>query len=116
MKTLRQLLGQKGEADALVYLQGEGLQALVSNYRTRAGEVDHIMLDGPTLVFVEVRQRGDGAWVSAAASVTPAKQQRLRRAARHFLLTHKQHAHRTMRFDVVAIDRGELRWLRAAFN
>ena len=115
MKTLRQLIGRLGEDQALDYLLKQGLSLVVSNYSTRGGEVDHIMLHDGSLVFVEVRKRGHGARVDAASSVTPAKQQRIRRAAKHFLLTERHHAHRTVRFDVVAIDNEQLNWIAGAF-
>ena len=53
--------GQQAEALALSWLQQRGLVCVARNYRCRMGEIDLIMHDGTTLVFVEVRQRGDAA-------------------------------------------------------
>jgi putative endonuclease len=61
-------------------------------------------------VFVEVRQRADARHGGAAASITPAKQRRLVLAAQVYLLRLK-HTPRC-RFDVVAIDAGQLTWLK----
>ena len=63
----RKSAGDDGESRALAHLQREGLSLVQRNYRVargphaRAGEVDLILRerDG-TLVFVEVRVRGDG--------------------------------------------------------
>jgi putative endonuclease len=91
------------------------------NYRVargphaRGGELDLILRerDG-TLVFVEVRARADPRHGGAAASVGAAKRASLVLAARHFLLRFS--APPPCRFDVVAIDGGELQWFRGAFD
>ena len=49
--------GQQAETLALSWLQQRGLVCVTRNYRCRMGEIDLIMHDGTTLVFVEVRQR-----------------------------------------------------------
>jgi putative endonuclease len=113
--------GNTGEALALRHLQRQGLRLIVRNYRVArgprapAGEVDLVMQDTDgTLVFVEVRSRSSASRGGAAASVGWVKQQRLQRAAQHFL----QRLARVppCRFDVVAIDGDTVQWLRAAFD
>ena len=113
--------GDEGEDKALVYLQGQGLTLVERNYRVargpsaRGAEIDLIMRDPDgTLVFVEVRQRKSTDQGGAAASVGRTKQQRCIRAAQHYLLGLKVWP--PCRFDVVAIDAGELQWLPAAFD
>lgn len=118
---MRGRIGEAGEQRALDYLVGQGLTVVARNYRVafgpsaRAGEIDLILRepDG-TLVFVEVRSRADARHGGAAASVSPAKQRSLVRAARHFLLSWPVLP--PCRFDVVAIDGEDLEWLRAAFD
>ncbi len=91
------------------------------NYRlaggphARGAEVDLILRerDG-TLVFVEVRARAGAGHGGALASVGAAKQQRIVRAARHYLL--RLPALPPCRFDVVAIDGEHLVWIKAAFD
>lgn len=81
------------------------------------------MLDGETLVFVEVRYRArEDSHGSAEASVNSAKRRRIVHAARWYLLRHPQHAHRPARFDVLCLA-GPLplaalfpRWHRNAFE
>jgi putative endonuclease len=114
-------LGDDAEARALAYLQGQGLVLVQRNYRlahgphARGAEVDLILRehDG-TLVFVEVRSRSSTRFGGALASVTLAKQRRIVRAARHFLL--QQPVPPPCRFDVVAIEGAELNWLQGAFD
>ncbi len=81
----------------------------------RAGEVDLILRDRDgTLVFVEVRVRGDLAHGGAAASVSAHKQRRITYAAQHYLL--RLASLPPCRFDVVAIDGDRVQWLKAAFE
>jgi putative endonuclease len=113
--------GRRAEDLARRHLEAQGLELLLTNYRCRAGEVDLVMLDGTTLVLVEVRSRTTSTHGDAASTVGARKQQRLVRAARHLLLTHPQYRRLAARFDVVAIDPGPdgspgLRWIRDAFR
>ncbi|GCL66235.1 YraN family protein [Pseudaquabacterium pictum] len=113
--------GDAAEDRALAHLQQQGLQLVQRNYRLaggprqRAGEVDLILRapDG-TLVFVEVRARAGGSHGGAAASVTGLKQQRIVRAAQHYLMGLAVLP--PCRFDVVAIDGEQLQWLPGAFE
>jgi putative endonuclease len=108
-------IGQSAEAVAQSYLQGQGLRPVARNWRCRFGEIDLIMQDGETLVFVEVRLRNRSDFGGALASVTPAKQHRLLAAARLYL--GQMTTLPPCRFDVVAIDaRQQPVWLRNAFD
>lgn len=110
--------GDAAEVQALQHLQRAGLRLLERNYRTPGrggGEIDLILRDGDgTLVFVEVRRRASARQGGAAASVSAAKQRRIIFAARHYLL--RWGAPPPCRFDVVALEAGELQWLKAAFD
>jgi putative endonuclease len=106
--------GKSWEEAAQAYLERHGLVLVESNFRCKLGEIDLIMRDGATLVFVEVRQRAAGGQVKAAASITPAKIRRLVRAAQVYL----QRLQRLppCRFDVVAIDGRSFEWIRNAIE
>lgn len=108
--TSHQRAGQSGEDDALDHLVLHGLSLVERNFRCKGGEIDLIMRDGDGLVFVEVRRRASRSHGGAAASVTPAKQKRMIRAAQFYLLRYRRLPR--CRFDVVAIDGQELSWLR----
>ena len=116
----RHQAGAAAESTAARYLASQGLTLLDANVRYRDGELDLVMRDGGTLVFVEVRYRANHAFGGAAASVTPSKQRRLIRAATRYLAAHPQLAILPCRFDVVGLDGGPdaptLTWLRAAFD
>lgn len=113
-ETARQITGAAAEAQALSYLQEQGLVLVQQNFRCKTGEIDLIMREGQNLVFVEVRARADNRYGGAAASVTPAKQRRLIRAAQFYL--QRLPTLPACRFDVVAIDAGKLNWLKNAIE
>lgn len=108
--------GRSAEDRAAAYLEAQGLVCVSRNYRCRFGEIDLVMREGRTLVFVEVRARRSPAFGGAAASITTAKQRRVQAAARHYLAGLARLP--ACRFDAVLIDGepGELRWLRGAFD
>ncbi|WP_430387771.1 YraN family protein [Dyella sp. 20L07] len=101
-------------------LQRAGLKLLARNYTTRYGELDLVMLDHDTVVFVEVRHRLTSRHGDAAASVNFAKQTKLIQTAELWLAAHRQHAKRPCRFDVVSYDgpadRATMNWWRNAFE
>ena len=110
----KQRAGLRGEDAALAHLAMHGLTLVERNFRCKGGEIDLIMRERGTLVFVEVRQRADARHGGAAASITPAKQRRLVLAAQLYLLRLKTLP--PCRFDVIAIDGGALSWLRNAIE
>lgn len=111
------MTGAEAEARALRILQQRGLKLVARNARYRGGELDLVMLDGEALIVVEVRLRTHPHFGSAAESVDRRKQQRIILAAQLFLAAHAEHAHRALRFDVVAFDgAGQADWIKAAFD
>lgn len=119
MQNTRQL-GGRWEQVAESFLHKKGLKTISRNFNGRLGEIDLVMLDGNTLVFTEVRYRGNNSHGGAGASVTPLKQRRITWAAKRFLQGEKRHARRPCRFDVVTVGRNEgrtlLNWIRGAFE
>lgn len=114
-----QQIGRQMEWRAWCHLQAHGHRLLCRNYYCRLGEIDLITVSGSLLVFVEVRWRRHPYFGGALASVTAAKQRRLRRCANHFLLTHPNWSSRVTRFDVMAFcgdpDQPRLDWILGAF-
>ena len=90
------------------------------NYRCRRGEIDLVMRDARTLVFVEVRRRRSHWFGGGLESVDLRKQTRLAAAAEHYLAAHRVGDECPCRFDVVAIDgpprRTTIEWVRDAFG
>lgn len=109
-RTSRRRAGDEGELQALHYLEQAGLCLIQKNFLCKGGEIDLIMRDGDSMVFIEVRTRTSMQFGGALASVTPAKQKKMWHAAQVFLL--QQSGQPACRFDVVAIDAGKIHWLQ----
>lgn len=90
------------------------------NYRCRRGEIDLVMRDTDTLVFVEVRRRTNRTFGGGLESIDARKRARLVAAADHYLTTKRIGVEPPCRFDVVAIDgpypRIRIEWVRDAFD
>ncbi len=107
--------GQDAEDQAAIFLSQQKLKLITRNYRCRFGEIDLIMQDGDTLVFVEVRMRNSNYYGGAAASITINKQARLIQTAKHYIS--RQNHDVPCRFDAVLISGNrEIEWIRSAFD
>ncbi|WP_394780173.1 YraN family protein [Undibacterium sp.] len=109
-RTSRQQTGDDGEQRALQHLQQAGLVLVERNFLCKGGELDLVMQDRGSLVFVEVRSRASSQFGGALASVTPAKQRRMVVAAQVFLQRYSRVP--ACRFDLICIQDGELEWLQ----
>ena len=107
--------GTEAELEARKHLEQQGLTFVTANYHCRRGEIDLVMREGDTLVFIEVRQRSNPRFGGAAASVDFRKQHKLILTAEHYL---QHHAHDgPVRLDVVAMAQGNaIDWIRNAFQ
>ncbi|MGU0055689.1 YraN family protein [Enterobacter hormaechei] len=113
----RKQTGDAWELKARRWLEGKGLRFVAANVRGRGGEIDLIMKDGQTIVFVEVRYRQSSRFGGAAASVTLAKQQKLLQTAHLWLARHNGSFDTVdCRFDVVAFTGNAIDWLKNAFG
>jgi putative endonuclease len=112
--------GRDAESLACHYLETQGLSLIERNYRRRPGEIDLIMDDAGSLVFVEVRFRRQTRFGSGAESVDRRKQAKIVACAQGYLQTHPGMAARPCRFDVVSIsgDVGDpsVEWIQDAFS
>lgn len=83
-------------------------------YRAEDGEIDLVMQDGETIVFVEVKARPQSRAGQGMLAVTPAKQRRI--ATRRCTTCWKTTAWCSpQRFDVVEITRDGLIHVKNAF-
>lgn len=101
---LRQHLGRIGEDLALAHFERLGYELVARNHRTRYGEIDLVVFDGETLVFVEVKTRratsaGRGPW----ESLHDRKQRQVRRMAAAFLAERGRPYAPALRFDAVGV-------------
>ncbi len=110
-------VGRRGEALAREYLEKAGYVTLRQNFRSGPREIDLIMLDGETTVFVEVKSRSKTRYGTPAEFVTPAKQRQLTLAAEAYLLAEHGRMDCSARFDVVEVylESGEIHHIPNAF-
>ncbi len=116
MKINQNNAGLEAEKLAATFLMNHGLKMVTQNYHCRFGEIDLIMEDAKTLVFIEVRLRSNNQFGSAAASITPQKQQKLILTAQHYL---QQHGDCLCRFDAILMNKADannIEWVRNAFD
>src|SRR5690349_11153691 len=115
----RVIRGQEGENLACRELQRRGYAIVARRHRSRMGELDIVALDGPTLVFVEVKMRCGREYGSASDAITPWKQHRIVRLAQEYVASHGL-IDRPCRFDVVSIQvesgRTEIEVIQHAFH
>ena len=95
--------GQYTESLACRYLENKGFNLIEKNFNCKVGEIDLVMLDNNTLVFVEVRYRKNNNFGSAAESITASKQSKLIKTASLYLQQHVKFNQYPARFDVVSI-------------
>ena len=112
--------GLEAEKLAATFLAKNGLKLLMQNYHCRFGEIDLVMMDVKTLVFVEVKLRSSNQFGGAAASITQQKQQKLILTAQHYLQQHvKNQSQIACRFDAILMSKTDLssiEWIRNAFE
>ncbi len=112
--------GLEAEKLAATFLVNHGLKLVTQNYHCRFGEIDLIMTDAKTLVFIEVKLRSNSQFGGAAASITPQKQQKMILTAQHYLQQHvKNQSQTACRFDAILMSKAELsgiEWVRNAFE
>ena len=118
MLTSRQS-GAQWEKTAESFLRSQGLKLLQRNFSSRFGEIDLIMEDEETVVFIEVKYRAQNQHGSGADAVTFQKQARISRTAAWFLAKNPHKAEQFCRFDVVSIDPlktdQRINWIKGAF-
>lgn len=93
-------LGSIGEQSVRQYLEKKGWHFVAQNVHVGHDEIDLIMMDGNTLVFVEVKLRKPG--VSGTEAVDAAKRRRISRAAVVYMAK-TGGLDRSARFDVAEV-------------
>jgi putative endonuclease len=116
--SFKQLRGLKAEKLACEYLKKQGLTLVTSNYTTPLGEIDLIMKNDTSLVFIEVRFRKNNTMANSIESINATKQRKIINTASSYL--QKYPTWKECRFDVITIDcfKTDVRinWIRDAFE
>lgn len=95
------ILGNAGEDAVNDWLVKNRFTILARNYQTKLGEVDIIAAQDDVIAFVEVKTRNT-EYFPIAQTVTWRKQQRIIKAARHFILANHLRD-KVFRFDVATV-------------
>lgn len=93
--------GFDAEKVAEQYLKKRGYKLISSNFHSRFGEIDIIMLDKKQLVFVEVKARSSTTFGTPAEFITYSKLSKLQKTAQFFLVQNPKY--KDFRFDAVEI-------------
>ena len=123
------LIGALAENDACDFLITQGLHLIEKNFLVinsqgkRTGEIDLIMRDDISLVFVEVKKRNSDDYGNVLEMISKQKQSRIIRTATHYLVQHNCYDKVYCRFDVVGISPDEktpsiqkIEWIKNAFE
>lgn len=115
MKTTYQtgLLGEQCAAEWLK--KHRSMKLLETRYRNRAGEIDLIMLDGETVVFVEVKTRLRASPGIGLLAVGREKQRRIARAAALYLVA-RGWQEKPVRFDIAEVSARDVLYVPDAFQ
>lgn len=104
MKTTEK--GNQAEDVACEFLLKKGFRILERNYRFRRNEVDIIAENEQFLVFFEVKFRTTNAFGFPETFVDENKIERMMQTAEHYII--KNNILRNIRFDILAIEKGNL--------
>ncbi|MEI6894954.1 MAG: YraN family protein [Colwellia sp.] len=113
-------IGRFFERLAEQYLSKQGLSLIERNFHSRQGEVDLIMRDGDTYVFIEVKYRKNNTFGGALAAIPTSKQNKIKQCVTFYLHQAGLNEYNTScRVDVVAlvgdINQPQITWLKNAF-
>lgn len=112
--------GNKAEELAKNFLIEKGFSFITHQYRTRRGEIDLIMKNKKTLIFVEVRSRQHKSLVDPLETITWHKQQNIIYSAKVFMQYNPWTNDFEVRFDVICVYVNKLNckitWIADAFR
>lgn len=104
MTSKKSQLGQEAEELAADYIHSKGYQIITKNWQYKGrGEVDIVAREGDTLVFVEVRYRGEGSWQSPQQSIDAKKLHNLQKTAQLYVKTELESESPPLRIDLVGV-------------
>lgn len=112
-------LGKQAEDFALAYLQQQNLALICRNFRCRFGEIDLILRDKNTVVFVEVRWRRNNHFLAPQETIDRRKRDKLVKTGQLFIQSAQAPRDSDFRFDVVALTGvgggRKIEWIKNAF-
>ena len=120
MKQTTRNVGDSAEQLVASYLLKHGLKLVEKNYTCKLGEIDLVMQDGNTLVFIEVRSRKNQKFMHTFETIDLRKQRKIINTSLNFLQRYPAYRHQDIRFDAVAVIQNqkysEIDWIKNAFD
>ncbi|HQT38835.1 MAG TPA: YraN family protein [Acidocella sp.] len=113
-RRVAEIRGRQAEDDVAAIWSARGFDILARRLRTKSGEIDLIIANPETLIFVEVKSRSTLA--EAAYSVVPRQQRRLLEAADLVLAEHTNWHRPSTRFDVALVCNGRIEHIEDAIR
>ena len=114
------LRGRWAEQIALEYLLDKKLKLLERNFRSAFGEIDLIMQDKNTILFIDVRYRSSNYFHTALESINRKKCERIIITSNQYLSQNRAASHMDCRFDVIALSGKQetpaIEWIKNAFQ
>ena len=111
----RKDIGTQNEKLAQKFLKSKGYEILQTNFYCRFGEIDIICKDNNCLVFVEVRSKSYDDFGSPEETIDYKKQQKIIKTA-NFFIEKSNINYEEIRFDVIAILKGNIQHYQNAFE
>lgn len=109
MVLAKDILGKRGEEEAVKLLKKKGYKIIKTNFKARYGEIDIIAIEpksekkqDSTLVFAEVKTRSSKSYGSPLEAITYWKVKSLIRTAQFYKLTHP-HSPSLLRIDAISV-------------
>lgn len=115
MEDHNRIVGRSGEDEAELYFRDMGFDIVARNFRYgRSGEIDLIASKEGLLLFVEVKKRSSQAYGGALFSINRRKALTLKKTAAYFLSQNPRFNQKkiTCRFDLLALEDGDVSWHR----
>ena len=94
-------IGRTGEEMAILYLREQSYEIIEKNWRFQNFEIDIVVKNGSTLIFVEVKSRTNSI-LSIVDIITSAQKKRIIKAAHHYIQINEIDLN--IRFDLIFID------------
>lgn len=104
MKNETGIFGENAAAD---FLRRRGYAIIARNFMTKIGEIDIIARKNNTFVFVEVKTLNTVSGFIPEMHFTPDKLHKMQRTALLYCKQNRISPECSMRFDLIAVDRGE---------
>lgn len=110
-------ISNKAELQACKFLISQNVKIIEQNFKALPyGEIDIVAIDESTLVFIEVKYRKSASFGAAQEMVGQAKQLKIINTANVFLEKNLQYQNYECRFDVIAINNNDIKWIKNAFE